>query len=419
MWEDIPGVLASDVKPEKVQWLWLDWIPRREITMLDGDPGMGKSVITLDLAARVTKGWPMPDGSDAQVPPRGVVVISTEDTPSTTIRPRLEAAGADLERVRIIAEISDTHGVVYSPELAQHEAAIEKAIQDVDAALLIVDPLVASLDAKTDTHKDQQVRRNLTIVKRLAVRTSVAVVGLRHFNKAGGGNPLYRGQGSIAFTGAARAVLLTAHDPEDQTQNVLAVAKSNLAVQPPSLRYRLGPPSETVRVTWEGESPRTAVDLLVDTEDEEGRSKTESAMEFLREELADGRMPTIEVNGKGEKLGFPKRTIERARARLGVRSFPVREGQQKKWYLELPETAKNPPNTSPLAELAELGQPTDINAVGSTSYSNSATPPSGEMQTVLNSAVAVLQDPPPQPGNGTASPPKPAPASPPEREKKL
>jgi putative DNA primase/helicase len=339
MWENIPGVLASDVRPEPIKWLWEKWVPRCEITMLDGDPGMGKSVITVDLAARVTKAWNMPDGSEAQLHPRGVVIISTEDTPSTTIVPRLKVAGADLRRVRIVTEITGKDGMIYSPELTRHELAIESALRDMDAALLIVDPLVASLDAKTDTHKDAEVRRNLTILKRLAVRTGVAVVGLRHFNKAGGGNPLYRGQGSIAFTGAARSVLLAAHDPDDPTQNVLAVAKSNLAVIPPSLRYHLGPPGETVRVTWEGESPRTAVDLLVDTGGEEERSKIQVAEVFVRTELSDGRMLTTEMTGKARQHGIADKTLQRARRRLGVVSYKDPKGPKGKWYLELPQSA--------------------------------------------------------------------------------
>ena len=251
--ENVPGVLARDVKPESISWLWKGWIPRREITMLDGDPGRGKSAITLDLAARVTRGWTMPDGSEAECGVSGVVILSTEDTASTTIVPRLKAAGADLNLIRIITDILVSDNVSRLPELAHDAEAFEKAIRDVNAALLIVDPLVVSLDSKTDSHERPRVR-NLAVVKRLALRTGVAVVGLRHFSKGGGGNPLYRGLGSIAFTGAARVVLLAAPDREEN-QPTLAVAKSNLAILPLRCDTRLDRPARLFGSRGKAESP--------------------------------------------------------------------------------------------------------------------------------------------------------------------
>lgn len=361
--ENVPGVLASDVRPESVSWIWKGWIPRREITMLDGDPGRGKSVITLDLAARVTRGWTMPDGSEPQCGPSGVVILSTEDSASTTIVPRLMVAGADLKRVRIITEILDSRSSSRLPELAHDAQEFEKAIRDVNAVFLIVDPLVASLDSKTDAHKDQEVRKNLAVVKRLALRTGVAVVGLRHFNKTSGGNPLYRGQGSIAFTGAARVVLLAA--PDQEGHPTLAVAKSNLAVLPSSLRYTLGPPGETVRVTWEGESQRTAADLLVDSGGEEDRTIKDDAKQFLQELLSDGRVLQQEVMSEGKKQGFSEKTLRRAKKELGIKSSHDGQGRETKWYWSFPGMDKPAPDlaTPPeLANSAKVIEPTNINS---------------------------------------------------------
>ncbi len=417
--ENIPGVLASQVKPEKVNWLWNNWIPRREITMLDGDPGMGKSVITLDLAARVTKGWGMPDGSEAQCPASGVVVVSTEDTTSTTIRPRLEVAGAELSLVRLITEISDSAGVSRLPELARDEQRIEAAIHDVDAALLIVDPLVASLDVKTDTHKDAEVRRNLAVVKRLAVRTGVAVVGLRHFNKAGGGNPLYRGQGSIAFSGAARSVFLAANDPDDPTQRILAVAKSNLAVQPSSLRYQLGPPGETVRVTWEGESPRMAVDLLVDTGGEEGRSERADARELLQEVLAGGPVPQKDIQRMAKERGISQKTLSRAKKDLGVQSAHTGQGRDTKWFWSLPDKASGPSEVATLDKLAISAQITDPTTFRDTNLAEMA---NSEEVAISDPYMATSEDGStlPRQAQGTPPPaPQPAPPPQPKREEEL
>jgi len=411
MWESIPGKLASEITPEEVKWLWPGWIPRQELTLLDGDPGMGKSAITLDLVARVTKGWEMPDGADAEIPPRGAVIISTEDTASTTIVPRLVAAGADCDRVRIITEIKDKGGVSFSPELAQHEKEIEAAIRDVDAALLVVDPLVSSLDAKTDTHKDQQVRRNLTTVKRLAVRTGLAVVGLRHFTKGGEGNPLYRGQGSIAFTGAARSQLLVGHNPDDPTQNVLAVGKCNLAERPQSLRYGLGPPGGVLRITWEGESQRTAVDLLVDSGGEEERSKQDDAAEFLNAMLANGRQDQKDIVIEARQQAISERTLWRARKKLGVRTEREGQGKEHKSYWSLSLPAKEPPLPATLTRLAGSEQIIDTTPIRSDTFplpakwqgvagSEPSKAPlgreSGSPLQAQNGAQAALEPPPPE-----------------------
>jgi hypothetical protein len=335
--QTVPGVLASQVKTEKISWLWRDWIPRCEITMLDGDPGMGKSAITIDLAARVTQGWTMPDGSESQASASGAVIVSTEDTAATTIVPRLRAAGADLRRVRIVTEIVDAQGIPGEPELAKHECQIESAIADVSASLLIVDPLVASLDVRMDAYKDQEVRKNLAVVKRLAVRTGIAVLGLRHFSKSGGPSPIYRGQGSIAFTGAARSVLQVGRDPDDQSQRILAVAKSNLAVLPPSRRYQLGPPNDVVRVAWEGESSRTAVDLLIDNAGEEEVGLRGFAREFLEGLLAEGPVPSQEVFIKGKREGLSERTLRRAQKDLGIKPKRLGGGRDGKWQWDLPK----------------------------------------------------------------------------------
>jgi RecA-family ATPase len=351
--------------------------------------------------------------------PRGVVIISTEDTPSTTIRPRLEAAGADLSKVRIITEITDATGAVYSPEFGKHELQIEAAILDVDAAFLIVDPLVASLDAKTDPHKDAEVRRNLTVLKRLAQRTGCAVVGLRHFTKAGGTNPLYRGQGSIAFGGAARSVLVAARDPEDPNQRVLAVAKSNLAVQPSSRRYSLGPPGETVRVGWEGESSRTAVELLANMEGEEAESTRVDAKAFLTALLANGPVPSAEIFSKGKKDGYSEKTLRRAKKELGVRARLVGQGRDGKWQWELPEMATRRSEMATHGNVAISDQAIDASGDNSMSYPEMATsegvaisdPPLG-----ISESSQEVAGPP---DSGAPDPPQPAPARPQARAAKL
>jgi hypothetical protein len=336
--QNIPGVRASDVKPEEVNWLWRGYIARREITLAVGNKGLGKSTLTLDLSARITRGWRMPDGSGPQVEPSGVVIVTTEDTISTTVVPRLIAAGADLKRIRAIP---DVFGEV--PELSKHERQIEAAICDVEASLLIVDPLVVGLDSKVDTHKNADVRRNLATVKRLAERAGIAVLGLGHLTKAAGGDPLYRVQGSIAFTAVARSVLLAAKDPEDPAQYVLAVVACNLAALAASLRYRLTPASEIpgiATVSWEGESAHKATDLIADGGEDE-RGAKEEAKEFLRHLLGTGEVPSQEVFRLAKRESISERTLWRAKKDLGVKWRREGYGRDAKYFWLLPDSAKN------------------------------------------------------------------------------
>jgi putative DNA primase/helicase len=368
----VPGVLASQVKPEKVDWLWKNHIPLGAMTLLDGDPGRGKSCITLDLAARVTKGWGMPDGSDAQLPTRGVVVISLEDSISRAILPRLIAAGADLERVRIIEGITGSDGTERLVTVTEDLLPIHKAIHAMDAALVIVDPVMATFDQQTNTWKDQEVRRALVPLIKLCERQNITLLVLRHFNKTQGGNPLYRGGGSIAFIGAARAAFMVGKDPDDETGYVLAMTKSNYGPEVPSLRYRIKGYPEPPHIEWEGESPHHAVNLLDDSEGDEDRGAAKEAEDFIRAMLAVGRVPARDIFTEGKKLGHSERTLKRVKRKLGVRSTLEGQGKEGTWYWEPPERVKDHQEGANGWGLAPSRHPTDINGVNSTISAESA-----------------------------------------------
>src|SRR5579883_3003453 len=189
------SILVSKVKPEQVRWLWPGRIPLGKLTILDGDPGLGKSLLTLDLAARVTKGGPMPDGSTSDLGgPRGVVLLACEDDPADTLRPRLDAAGADCSRIVLLSAVREAvpRGDAIEtrermPSLADL-GAIREAIRQVDAALVIVDPVTAYTVG--DTHVDADMRALLAKLAEVAGELGVAIVVVRHLNKSGGGNPL-------------------------------------------------------------------------------------------------------------------------------------------------------------------------------------------------------------------------------------
>ena len=337
------GTLLSDIQPREVEWLWQDHIPLGAITLLDGDPGLGKSLITLDLAARVTTGRGMPDEPDALLrelrgEPYGVVLLSAEDDLARTILPRLRAAGGEDERVYAITDVHETgaDGSEHTRPfvLPRDIPILAEGIALVRARLVVIDPLTAYLDLRVNSWNDQHVRAALAPLARLAEETGVAILILRHLNKSAGGSALYRGGGFIGISGAARSGLLAAKDPDDpEHQRVLASSKSNLGPPPPSLRYRLLPVGDGAyaRVEWLEESHRTAQELLraqMDEEGDGGQSALEEARDFLRTFLAEGPRRATEGRGGCPRDGYPSNYTEarpQGAARAGAPDRPAEQ----------------------------------------------------------------------------------------------
>jgi len=315
------AVYLSDVEPDRVEWLSRGRLARGKLTVLDGDPGLGKSTLTLAWAAMVSRGHALPDGPPGS--PRGVVLLSAEDGLADTIRPRLEAAGADLSRVAALVSVpdpTDPAGGARLPALTADLGHIESLIVDADAALLIVDPLMAYLGGDTNAHRDQDVRRALAPLAHLAECLGVAVILVRHLNKAQSAHALYRGGGSIGIIGAARCGLLVAEDPDDPERRVLAPTKSNLAKAPAALSWRLitAPGTEVATVEWLGESRHRAGALLAEPDGGEGRSAAGEAEAFLAEILSTEPVAGKDVQRLAREAGIAERTLRRARERVGV-----------------------------------------------------------------------------------------------------
>jgi hypothetical protein len=320
------GVLLSEVEKEEIVWLWEGRIPRGKITVLDGDPGLGKSAFTTDLAARVSVGRDFPDGSPC--PEGGVVLMNAEDGLADTIRPRLDAAGGNPSRVLALAEIPDEERPDQDRVLSLPEDldVLEEGIRRVDAALVVIDPLMAFLGGDTNAHKDQDIRRALASLKSLAERTGVAVVLVRHLNKGASGNPLYRGGGSIGIIGAARSGLLVASDPNDpeEKRRVLAGSKNNLAEMEGSVLFRVVTAANgAARVEYLGESGLGAKDLVRAPLDEEEKTAMDEATDFLREVLSHRPMAASHVFKEARQAGISEATLKRAKARLGLKSEKV------------------------------------------------------------------------------------------------
>jgi hypothetical protein len=355
-------VCLDSVEPEEVAWLWPGRIPLGKITILDGDPGLSKSTLTLDIASRLTTGRGFPDSLVTPHEPADVVVLSAEDGLADTIRPRLDAAGAAVSRVHALQTVRDDTGDTF-PSLDRHVEQIRAAVLRTGSKLVIVDPLMAYIGGpEVNSYRDQDVRRVLAPLAWMAEETGVAVVVIRHLNKAAGGAAIYRGGGSIGIIGAARSGLLVAKDPEDESRRILAMTKSNLAPPAASLTYRLATATNGApKIEWEGTSRTTADQLLAAAAgDEEDRSALGEAKEFLREALVGGSLrPSPEVISEGRRAGISEKTLRRAFRALGGKA--TKSGMAGGWCWSIPEDGQDDhlrrcPSGSEDGQLSNIGQ---------------------------------------------------------------
>lgn len=325
----------ADVEAKSVEWLWKHWVPKGALTTMDGDPGLGKSTITADLAARVSRGGEMPPGGgNKQVcDPAGVLLLSAEDDPSRTIRPRLEAAGADLGRVHILDAIL-ADGLERPPVLPDDLPLIEQKVNENQVALVVIDPLMAYLSGSIDAHKDQHVRRCMHRLKMMAERTQAAVLVVRHLNKGVSGPAMYRGGGSIGILGAARSALLVGRHPKDQGKCVFASIKCNLAAPTKPLTYGHEPQGEVSRVVWGEEVDLTPEDILQPVGGQVKQYKPEQCAEAIKTLLAGGDMKSEEFEKKCKQKGFSERAIKEARKALGIK--PKKDSMTGEWTVTLP-----------------------------------------------------------------------------------
>ena len=355
----------ADVKPEVVRWLFPGRIPLGKLTILEGDPGLGKSTVLADLAARVTRGEGLP--GEPPYEPGGVIVLSAEDGLADTVRPRLDAAGADCHRTHTLDGFEDDAGKVTrftigDPRESGMLVALEELIVKENVRLVTIDVLTAYLSGSRDAYRDHDVRQALSPLTDLAERTGCAIVCVRHLRKGGAGNAISAGGGSIGIAGAARSVLLTDRDPEDPDRRVLAVVKSNLSAPVPSLSFSIvTSDSGTSRIEWHGQSTQTADSLTLaraaEGKSERPQSKAEECAECLREWLAEGPMERRAVLKLGQEHGFSPSTTERAADSIPVRKKANGFGQEKTstWSLpSIPSEGPNPVRSSSPETLMEM-----------------------------------------------------------------
>jgi archaellum biogenesis ATPase FlaH len=319
-------VRVSDVQREEVSWLWHQRIPRAKLTIIEGDPGEGKSFLSQAIAAAITLGFGLP-GAEEQREPETVLIMSAEDGLADTIRPRLEDMGADISRVVALRGLRDQEGQERPLSLADLDV-IEKAIVEHRPALVIVDPIIAYVAGK-DTHKANEVRSLLAPLAALAEKHKTAILAIRHLNK-GTGKASYRGQGSIDFLAACRSAFLAGEDPENPGQKVLCHIKANLGPKTPALTYTIN----DGRFEWGEETTLTAEQILAVPVEAEERSKLDEGKDFLQYVLSAGPVAVETVEKNAKKAGILPATLKRARAALGVKA--KKSSFDGGWRLELP-----------------------------------------------------------------------------------
>jgi hypothetical protein len=343
---------AADVKPEPVEWLWPGRIALGKLTLIAGEAGLGKSQVSIAMAAAVTTGgeWPCGEG---RAPQGHVVILSAEDGAADTVVPRLMAAGADRHRVHLVSAVRDDDGKSRRVfDLSADLMLLEQKISEIDnVRLIVIDPISSYLGRKVDSHVNAAVRAVLEPVSEMAARLRVAIVAITHPPK-GTTTAINRFIGSIAFVAAARAAFMLTRDPEDDTRRLLLGVKNNLAPLGDGVAFRLeqriiGDPAEGIvasSILWDDEPVNVTADQALQAADAQGgadRSEAAAAEEFLRDLLAGGPVAAVEVKREANAAGFSWATVRRARVKLGVQSIRVAEsgdglGGRGHWVWSLP-----------------------------------------------------------------------------------
>ena len=316
----IPIVQLSTVKPEKVEFLWKPYFPLGKLTLIDGDPGLGKSWLTLAISTSISKGNGLPNVPRFE--PANVLLLSAEDGLEDTIKPRLESLEADCTKIFAAKEVFtlDQRGL----------DLIEGEIIKYSPKAVFIDPIVAYFGAEVDLHRANETRAIMAQLAEVADRNHCAIVGVRHLTKGGRNKPIYRGLGSIDLTAACRSVVLIGADPHNDFNRAMIHIKSNLAPLGKTIGFKI----DKGKFFWTGDSNLTANQILA-PENEEDSSAFAEAVDFLKEMLSNGRVSHKDVIKQAKENGISEVTLRRAKKDLNIKSEKEKFAGGK-WYWILP-----------------------------------------------------------------------------------
>ena len=320
--ETVKIIRMSDVELTPVEWLWKPYLPFGKLSVLQGNPGEGKTYFAMHLAAACTNGKLLPNME--RVEPFNVIYQTAEDGLGDTVKPRLIEAGADLDRVLVIDD-SDV-------QLTLSDERIEKAIIENNARLVIIDPIQAYLGADVDMNRANEVRPIFMRLGQVAQRTGCAILLIGHLNKAAGMQSLQRGLGSIDIAAAVRSVMFIGKLKHDPTMRILTHEKSSLAPPGVSLAFSLG---DEGGFRWVGEYDITADEMLSGIEPQR-ETKTQQAKDLICALLAGGKQVLSEnIDKAALERGIPGRTVRDAKRELGdALKSKIVEGRKKVFWME-------------------------------------------------------------------------------------
>ena len=320
--ETVKIIRMSDVELTPVEWLWKPYLPFGKLSVLQGNPGEGKTYFAMHLAAACTNGKLLPNME--RMEPFNVIYQTAEDGLGDTVKPRLIEAGADLDRVLVIDD-SDV-------QLTLSDERIEKAIIENNARLVIIDPIQAYLGADVDMNRANEVRPIFMRLGQVAQRTGCAILLIGHLNKAAGMQSLQRGLGSIDIAAAVRSVMFIGKLKHDPTMRILTHEKSSLAPPGVSLAFSLG---DEGGFRWVGEYDITADEMLSGIEPQR-ETKTQQAKDLICTLLAGGKQVLSEdIDKVALERGIPGRTVRDAKRELGdALKSKIVEGRKKVFWME-------------------------------------------------------------------------------------
>ena len=310
----VPMLRMADVELTAVDWLWFPYIPFGKLTIIQGNPGEGKTYFAMRLAAACTNRKPLPNMPTLE--PFNVIYQTAEDGLGDTVKPRLLEAEADLEKVLVIDD--------RDAPLTLTDERLARAIRENSARLVIIDPVQAFLGADVDMNRANEVRPILRSLGDVAQATGCAIVLIGHLNKAAGTQSAYRGLGSIDITAAVRSLLFIGKLKDSPTTRVLVHEKSSLAPPGQSLAFSLG---DEKGFAWIGAYDITADELLAGADTTRAENKTAQAETLILELLADGRrIPSAELEKAVNDRGISSRTLRTAKSRIGDRLVTEKNG---------------------------------------------------------------------------------------------
>lgn len=322
-------VCMADVQPEAIRWLWPQRWALGKLTLLLGDPGVGKSTLTLDLIARITRGAAWPDGG--QAPEGNVILLTCEDGLADTIRPRLDRQGADVARVFAVPGIRETNGVDRMFSLERDLTHLRTVIDERQPIALVIDPVSAYFGTDRDSYRDNEVRAVLGPLVVLAEQTGIGIWGLVHPTKASTQKSLYRVMGSQAFAATARIVLGAGKDPQDERRCYLMGIKENICRRAATLAYEIGADQ---RLAWSADPVEgITADAILSGAAQVPDEDRDDAADFLRQLLATGPVSQREVEAAGKGAGWTMSQLRRAKRKAGVEA--EKSGFRDGWYWRL------------------------------------------------------------------------------------